>query len=60
MKHTFYIILWIPFFLFCGKSERFKPRSYVHVEIKKLLQDTLLNVRAIELDEERVNCVSFI
>ncbi|ULC58882.1 oxidoreductase [Flaviramulus sp. BrNp1-15] len=54
MKHTFYIILLLPFFLSCGKKERFKPRNYVNVEIKTLLQDSLLNVRALEVDKNGV------
>ncbi len=42
----------------CGKKSDFIPRNFNTVEIETLLQDSLLNVRAIELNEERLLGIS--
>lgn len=60
MKQFGLRILSFVFFFSCGKKETFVPRDFSKVEIKILLQDSLLNVRALELNDERVTCFSSI
>ncbi|PQV47314.1 photosystem II stability/assembly factor-like uncharacterized protein [Jejuia pallidilutea] len=42
----------------CEKKEKFKPRSVSKIEFRTLLQDSLLDVRALEIVNE--NCVFFL
>ncbi|GAA4817388.1 oxidoreductase [Litoribaculum gwangyangense] len=39
----------LAFLISCGKKEKFIPRDFGKVEIETLLQDSLLNVRALEI-----------
>ncbi|GAA4961274.1 oxidoreductase [Algibacter aquimarinus] len=52
MKY-FIVPLVVVFFFSCGKKETFKPRDFSEVEIEHLMQDSLLNVRAIEIDSSK-------
>lgn len=54
MKRFFLPLFVIVFFFSCGKKETFEPRGFSKVEIEILLQDSLLNVRAIDINEGRV------
>ncbi|KAA5821945.1 oxidoreductase [Algibacter amylolyticus] len=51
MKRIVLLLLGVVVFFSCGKKETFKPRDISTVEIEILLQDSLLNVRAIEVSE---------
>ena len=55
MKQFFVAFYSLVFLFSCGKKETFIPRNLDKVEIKTLIQDSLLNVRAIELNDEIVN-----
>ncbi|WP_179352518.1 WD40/YVTN/BNR-like repeat-containing protein [Winogradskyella vidalii] len=51
--------LFIGYFLFialvsCNSEKSIQPRNFSKIEIETLLQDSLLNVRAIEINEGRV------
>ncbi len=50
MMRFFLLMLTICFFFSCGKKETFKPRDFSKVEIEYLMEDSLLNVRALEID----------
>ena len=52
MKQIIPLILSIIFLFSCGKRETFKPRDFIKVEIETFLQDSLLNVRAIEITND--------
>lgn len=51
MKYI-YLVLVIFIFVGCKKEEKLAPRTINSVEVNTLLEDSLLNVRAIELDEK--------
>ncbi|WP_452229399.1 oxidoreductase [Lacinutrix sp. MEBiC02404] len=51
MKNSMPLVVVLCFLFSCGKKEvPFKVRDYKTVEIKTLLADSLLNVRALEID----------
>ena len=54
MKHFRPLILFIVFFFSCEKKGVFKTRDFSKVEIEHLLQDSILNVRAIEIANGRI------
>ena len=54
MKYIFLPCIGIVFFFSCGKHAEFKPRDFSKVEIEHVIEDSLLNVRAIELSNGRV------
>lgn len=51
MKRFFLPLFVIVFFFSCGKKETFEPRNFSKIEIEYLIQDSLLSIRAIELQE---------
>ncbi|OEK07599.1 oxidoreductase [Flavivirga aquatica] len=51
MKHIVILVLLAVFFS-CEKKQRFKIRNFSSVQIETLLQDSLLNVRALEVYDE--------
>ncbi|MFL1011190.1 WD40/YVTN/BNR-like repeat-containing protein [Flavisericum labens] len=58
MKSVFTVFL-AAFLLFsCGKKGGFIPRNFDAIEIETLVHDSLLNVRTLELDDERLLGIS--
>ncbi|SEQ53128.1 hypothetical protein SAMN05421824_1907 [Hyunsoonleella jejuensis] len=49
MKRLSLFFLCFSVLVSCGKKEAFKPKDFSKIEIETLLNDTLLNVRAIEI-----------
>jgi photosystem II stability/assembly factor-like uncharacterized protein len=58
MNKYIYIVFTILIFVGCKKEEKFVPRTISSVEIKHVLEDSLLNVRALEINENRVVAAS--
>jgi len=54
MKYFFLPLLVIVFFFSCGKNEELKLRGFSEVEIEHLMQDSLLNVRALEIYDRNI------
>lgn len=54
MKYFFLQLLVIVFFFSCEKKETIKPRDFSKVEIEHLMQDSTLNVRAIEISNNEL------
>ncbi|MGB5419016.1 WD40/YVTN/BNR-like repeat-containing protein, partial [Algibacter sp.] len=54
MKYFFPPLIVIVFLFSCGKKETFKLRDINKVEIEHLMQDSLLNVRALEIYGENL------
>ncbi|KJD33321.1 oxidoreductase [Tamlana nanhaiensis] len=49
MKHFFAVLTVVFLLMSCEQKNVFKPKNFTKVEVGTLLQDSLLNVRAIEL-----------
>ncbi|MCF7561358.1 oxidoreductase [Sabulilitoribacter multivorans] len=58
MKQFLLIIVVILLIFSCGKKETFRARNFSKVDVKHLLEDSLLNVRALEINEGRVVAVT--
>ena len=54
MKPIFVIILVVLFHFSCKKKDSFIPRDFSQVIVETVLQDSLLNVRALEINDNRV------
>ncbi|WP_396603348.1 WD40/YVTN/BNR-like repeat-containing protein [Algibacter sp. R77976] len=54
MKYVLLPLVFIVFFISCGKKKTFKPRDVNTIEIEHLMQDSLLDVRALEVYDENV------
>lgn len=55
MKNTILLVVVLCFLFSCGKKEKpFKVKEYKTVDIEILLQDSLLNVRALEVYENNL------
>lgn len=54
MNRVFSLLLVLLIMFSCGKRETFKTRNFLKVEIETLIEDTLLNIRALEINEGRV------
>lgn len=53
MKQIAFVLLVIVFFS-CKQEDKFVPRDISSIEFNHLLEDSLLNVRAVEIDEKGV------
>lgn len=53
MKNIWLKLVIVICFFSCKKEEMFKPRDFSKVEIETILEDSLLNVRAIELLQDK-------
>lgn len=56
MKWLFVVFLGFGFLFSCMKNETFQPRAINEVEIYPLIEDSLLNVRALEIIKEVDGC----
>jgi len=54
MKYIFLPFIGIVFFFSCGKHAEFKSRDFSKVEIEHVIEDTLLQVRAIEVSNNQL------
>lgn len=51
MKQFFTLLFTVLILFSCGKKEAFKPRDITKVQIETLVKDSLLNVRALEINK---------
>ncbi|WP_298236688.1 oxidoreductase [uncultured Algibacter sp.] len=54
MKRIVLVIIICAFVFSCNEKPKYQPRNVSKVEIKILLEDSLLNVRAIEIDKDGI------
>ncbi|RAJ16887.1 WD40/YVTN/BNR-like repeat-containing protein [Olleya aquimaris] len=54
MKHSIIFLLLVTIFFSCEKKEQLKLKTFSEVHFQTLLQDSTLNVRALEIDKEGV------